>query len=296
MKLKGSSKREFMYAVITLIPLLILFVTFTYYPLFKALMYSFTDWDGFGKSYNYIGFDNFIQIFKVNEIYMSFYNTFYYAVIAIIIAIIFEFLLALFLFEKFKGKGTVKALLFAPSVISAVIVSYMWSDFFSYIGVINEFFKMIGAGGAAVDWLGDPKVVKNVLIFMNTWQGTGYGMVILLAGLSSIPKEVTEAAMVDGAASFTKFRHITLPMIMPSITILLFLGITGLLKVFDIPFIMTRGGPLNASKMISMAIYDYAFSYHQFGIAGAIGVVFFIIIAVISITQLNYTRKREVEG
>jgi raffinose/stachyose/melibiose transport system permease protein len=296
MKLNSNSKRELLYAIAALIPLLILFVTFTYYPLFKALLYSFTDWDGFSRNYNYIGFDNFFQIFRIPEINISFYNTFYYAVIAIIIGTIFEFLTALLLFENFKGRGTIKALLFAPSVISCVIVSYMWTDFFSYVGVVNKFIEMIGVKGAVIDWLGDPNVVKNVLVFINTWQGTGYGMVIILAGLASIPKEVTEAALVEGAVSFKKFRYITLPMIMPSITILLFLGITGLLKVFDMPFIMTKGGPLNSSKMVSMVIYDYAFNYRQFGTAGAIGVVFFILIAVISVIQLNFTRKREVEG
>ena len=146
-----------------------------------------------------------------------------------------------------------------------------------------------------MDWLGNPEIVKNVLIFINTWQWAGYGMIIFMTGLSSIPPDVYEAAELDAAVGFKKFRHITFPLLMPSVTVNMFIAITGALRLFDLPFVMTSGGPINSSKTISMTIYDNAFLYERFGYSSAIGVIFFIIIATVTVLQLRMTRKREVE-
>jgi len=260
-----------------------------------SLFYSLTDWDGYSMDMNFVGLENFKNIPQSSIILQAFSNTIYYAVVALVVALVCSFLLALFLFEKIRGQGTIKVLIYIPIVISPVIISYLWLDIYAYDGLLNEFIRWTINPDFTALWLANPNMVKNSLIIINTWQGVGYGVVILLAGLSAIPKEVTEAAIMDGAVSFKRFKYITLPMIMPSVTILLFLSITGLLKVFDLPFIMTKGGPMNASKMVALAIFDYAFSYRQFGMAGAIGVVFFIFIAIISVTQLSITRRQEIE-
>lgn len=290
-----NSKREKIYGIAATIPALILFSIFTYIPLIMTLGYSVTDWNGYSKEFNFVGLDNFLKVFTDAEVLQTFGNTLYFAVLAVIIGLALQLMLAIFLFEKLKGRNILRAIIYAPCIISPVIVSLTWVNFFQYAGIINEVLSNIGLGGLQIDWLGDVNIVKNVLIFINSWQWTGYGMIIFMTGLSNIPPDVYEASMLDGASGFKKFRYITLPLLMPSVTVNIFISITGALRLFDLPFVMTGGGPIGASKTISMTIYDNAFLYERFGYSSAIGVIFFLIIATITIIQLKITRSREVE-
>lgn len=295
MKKSILQQKEFIYAIATIVPALIIFVMFVYYPLFMTLIYSFTDWNGFSKDYNFVGFKNFITVFAERENLVAFWNTIYFAVLSIALGTIIQLTLAVLLHMKIKGSNIMRTLIYLPAVISPLIVGLTWNSFMQYTGIINQFLINLGLENLVVDWLGDVAVVKNSLVFINLWQYTGVGMVIFLAGLGSIPAEVNEAATLDGAVYFRKFRSITLPLIMPFITIVLFIGITGGLRVFELPFIMTNGGPIGASKSVVMAIYENAFGYQRFGVASSIGIVFFLFIAGITLFQLRMTRKRETE-
>ena len=292
--LKRNSK-ETLYGFIALIPALVLFLMFTYYPLTSTFQYSFTNWDGFARTYQNIGFENFIKSFSDPELKNAFGNTIYFASISVLIGTVLQISFALLLFHKFRGKNFFRALFYLPCVISQLVASLTWLVFFQYTGVINEFLVSIGLEEFVKNWLGDVNAVKNVLIFINLWQWTGYGMVIYLAGLTAIPQDVYESAKIDGATGFKQFFSITLPLLMPAVTINLFVGITGGLKVFDLPFVLTKGGPIGASQMLSMEIYNNAFTYERFGYASAIGVEFFVFIAAITIVQLILTRRKEVE-
>lgn len=284
-----AEKRKSMLATL---PALCLFLIFTYIPLLMTLRYSVTDWNGFSKDYNFVGIQNFLDIFKDSEVKAAFGNTFYFTILSVGIGIVIQLLLAIFLFEKLKGRNVLRAILYAPCIISPVIISLTWLNFFQYAGIINE---VLGKIGFTMDWLGDVNIVKNVLIFINTWQWVGYGMIIFMTGLTSIPADVYEASMLDGASGWKKFRYITLPLLMPSVTVNVFVSITGALRLFDLPFVMTGGGPMDASKTISMTIYDNAFLYERFGYSSAVGVLLFVVIAAVTILQLKITRSREVE-
>lgn len=288
-------RREKINGVLATLPALILFLIFTYIPLVMTLGYSVTDWNGFSKDFNFVGLTNFINVFKDKEVMQTFGNTIYYTIISVAIGLMLQLALAIFLFDKLKGRNVLKAILYIPCIISPVIVSLTWVNFFQFSGIINEVLKIIGLAGLQRDWLGDPNIVKNVLIFINTWQWAGYGMIIFMTGLSNIPKDVYEAAMLDGADGWKKFKSITIPLLMPSVTVNVFIAITGALRLFDLPFVMTGGGPMDASKSISMTIYDNAFLYERFGYSSAVGVIFFIIIAIITVFQLKMTRSKEVE-
>lgn len=295
MNFKSLSRREIYYSVLAVIPALVLFFTFTYYPLLMTIKYSVTDWNGYGRKFNFIGLENFVTIFKEQDVIVSFWNTIYLAAACIAVGTILQLLLALILYEKIKGSNFVKTIFYMPCVISQMIVSLTWVGFFQYTGIINEVLRNLHLEAMAVDWLGNPATVKNVLVFINTWQWVGYGMVIYLTGLNSVPVEVYESASLDGARGFKKFRYITLPLIMPAITIVMFISITGALKIFDMPFVLTNGGPMNASSTVSLSIYNNAFQYERFGYASSIGLLFFIFIAIITVMQLRVTRKQEVE-
>lgn len=295
MKKSVFQRKEFIYAIATIVPALILFILFVYYPLFMTLIYSFTDWNGFSKDYHFVGFKNFVTVFAERENLVNFWNTIYFAVLSIALGTIIQLTLAVLLHMKIKGRSLMRTIIYLPAVISPLIVGLTWNSFMQYTGIINEFFIRLGMEHLIVDWLGDVAVVKNSLVFINLWQYTGVGMVIFLAGLGSIPQEVNEAAMLDGAVYFRKFRSITLPLLMPFVTIVLFIGITGGLRVFELPFIMTNGGPIGATKSVVMSIYENAFGYQRFGVASSIGIVFFIFIAGITLLQLRMTRQRETE-
>ena len=286
------NKTEKRKSLLAVLPALCLFLVFTYVPLLMTLRYSITDWNGYSKEYNYVGLKNFVEIFRDSEVKMALGNTFYFTIVTVGVGIVVQLMLAIFLFEKLKGRNVLRAILYAPCIISPVIVSLIWQNFFQYAGIINE---IMGKFGFTVDWLGDPNVVKNVLIFINTWQWAGYGMIIFMTGLTSIPADVYEAAMLDGAFGWKKFRYITWPLLMPSVTVNVFVSITGALRLFDLPFVMTGGGPMNASKTISMTIYDNAFLYERFGYSSAVGVLLFVIVATITVIQLRITTSREVE-
>lgn len=287
--------KEFSYALASTLPALILFILFVYYPLFMTFIYSFTDWNGFSDRYRFVGFDNFGTVFREKDNWLSFWNTIYFSVLSIVLGTVIQLVLAVLIHMKIKGRTFMRSVIYLPAVISPLIIGLTWNSFMQYTGIINEFFVKLGWPGGVTDWLGDPGVVKNSLVFINLWQFTGVGMVIFLAGMNSIPQEVNESATLDGAVRFRQFRSITLPLIMPFMTIVLFMGITGALKVFELPFIMTNGGPIGASKSIVMSIYENAFGYQRFGVASAIGIVFFLFIAGITLLQLHMTRKRETE-
>ncbi|MDF2926252.1 MAG: sugar transporter permease [Paenibacillaceae bacterium] len=291
----NRAKQEFMYACLFLAPALTVFLIFKYYPLMMTLFYSFTDWDGFSSRYSFVWFDNFIHIFQESKIYGAFYNTIYFAVASIVIGTVFQLGLALILVNKVKGNRFFRTILYMPSVISSLIIGLTWISFFQYNGIINQVLERAGLDSLVHNWLADAGITMNVLVAINIWQWAGYGMIIYMTGLQAIPAEVNEAASLDGATGWRKFVLITLPLIMPSVTINMFISITGALRVFELPFVLTGGGPMNSTNTVTMQIYNTAFLSNQFGYASSIGLAFFLFIAVITFLQLRITRRLEVE-
>lgn len=283
-----------MLGLLALTPALLLYVVFTCYPLFMSLIYSLTDWNGYSKNFNWVGVSNFVTVLTEKSSLQSFGNTLYFAVLSLLIGLPLQLTLAVFLSRKFKGRRVAQTVLYIPALVSPVIVALTWTSLLQYTGLFNEFFRSINAQGLVIDWLGDVNVVKNALILVNLWQFTGYGMVVLMAGITAIPAEITEAATLEGAVGFVLFWRITLPLMMPAITVSLFLGITGALRVFELPLILTKGGPRNASTTVVLDIYNNAFGFERFGVASSMGLVFFVFIAILTVTQLVLTRRREV--
>ena len=288
-------RREYLFSLLALVPALILYVLFTYYPLFQSIVYSLTDWNGYSKTFNFVGIENFLTVFREPETWQAFGNTFYFAIVSIGIGFPLQLFLALILSGKFRGRSVARATIYIPSLFNSVIVALTWTALLQFTGVFNEFFRAIGLTPFVLNWLGDVRLVKNALVLINLWQYTGIGMVILLAGITSIPSEILESARLDGATGWTLVRHITIPLIMPAITVNLLIGITGGLRLLELPLIMTGGGPRNASETVMMNIYNNAFSYERYGVASAMGLLFFVVIGSITGVQLFLTRRNEVQ-
>ncbi len=290
-----SKDKDFIRALLALLPALLIFSLFLLYPQVMNLRYSVTNYDGFSKDFSFVGTANFLRFFQGTDPkgLLSLQNTLSFSFFALLIGIPLQLVLALILYQGRKGNAFFKCVLYIPAVISLVVVSVTWNNILQYRGLLNRLLMEVGV--APVDWLGNPLTALGCFVFINAWQYTGYGTIIYLAGLNSIPEELFESAMIDGAYGIAKFFRITLPLMAHAITVGLFMGLTGSLQMFVLPFIMTGGGPLDSTLMLSLHIYNNAFRTNRFGYASALSVIFTLMIGLITIIQLSITRRREVE-
>lgn len=293
---KKRAKGELISALTAVIPALTLYLVFTISPLFLNMIYMLTDWDGMSLSYHFVGLHNFKKVFTDQLFLQTFVNTIYFAVVSILLGTVLQLSLALMMYKNFKGNSIARAIFYMPMVISGVVMSLSWRNIFQYTGYINMILQNLGVIKEPVDWFGNQSTAMLTIIIINALSGLGMGIIIITAGLNSIPNDVYEAAAIDGAHGIKSFLHITFPLIMPSLTILWFVGIVSTLQLFELPFLMTpNGGPNNSTTTISILIYKVLFERNQFGIGSAMGFVFFLFIATIAIIQLKVTRSREVE-
>jgi len=293
-QLLRKKDKDYYWALLAILPVLIFFIFFLLYPQIINLRYSITNYDGFSKDFKIIGLSNFARFFKGIDPkgIVSFRNTLTFSFFSLLFGIPLQMVLALTFYNGVKGNAFFKGLFYVPSVISLVIISVAWNNILQYRGLLNRLLEMVEL--APFDWLGSPKTAMGCFIFINAWQFTGYGTIIYLAGLSSIPEEILESASMDGAVGLKKYFYITLPLMMHSITIGLFMGLTGSLQMFILPFILTGGGPLNSTITFAMNIYNNAFIMQRFGYAAALSIIFTLFIGVVTIFQMRFTRKREV--
>ncbi len=243
------------------------------------------------SKFNFIGLQNYKTFFHDFVVLKPLYNTFIYAFWVTIIQNICALALALALNQKFKTKNLLRTFIFVPVVLSSLIVGYIWSYLFTEpIAMLGD---MLGIEVMKYNLLGNKATSLAAGIFVSVWKGVGYTMVIYLAGLQNIDKEVKEAALVDGAKGFQHFRYVTFPLIAPSFTINIVLVMEGAFKQFDLIFALTGGGPGNSSELLSLTIYRESFEFYRAGYGTTMGVILALIIIVLSLFELVVLRKRE---
>jgi raffinose/stachyose/melibiose transport system permease protein len=288
---KIKSARDF---TVFTTPALIMISITSLIPFIMNFVYSFTNWDGLQKTVNFIGLDNFKAIIKDEEFLRGpVLFTFKYAFFYIILANVFSLFFALILVRGFKTKNLLRSMLYIPNIMSLVIVGYMWKFIFGvgfdalYEKTHNFLFQL--------SWLGDENLAFWSLLLVSLWQVVGFYTVIYIAGIQSIPHDVIEASMIDGATGLLKFFRVTLPLIMPSATVCVFTSILNALKVFDLPFVLTSGGPGGSTVSISYDIYNEAFINSNYGYGTAKSVLFFIVILLVTIIQVKFFKNKEVQ-
>ena len=278
----GSGRARTFYAI--LIPVLVLFVAFNTYPLITGFFYSFTDSKGYG-AFNMVGLLNYADLFTDTRVLNSYLFTFKVAVVATILTNVISLMLAIALSSKIKFKSALRGLFFVPQILGALVVGYVFQFLFTWL--IPAFFN--------TDYtiLGDPNWAWIAIVVVLVWQSCAQTTIIYITGLSSVPEDVYEAGSLDGATGWNKFRYITLPLIMPSVTTNMVLVMKDMLMVFDQIVAMTSGGPSQSTESISYLIYNNGLSGGQFGFQCANAVIFFILIAAISILQTRFLNSRE---
>lgn len=294
---QGNARlRRFSAQLLFLLPALVIFTAFVIYPILGSLYYSLTDWNGLDPSLHFVGFANFQQLLSDPTTLIDLRNTLIFAGGVMILQNGIALLLALILDGFLRRLTFLRVLFLIPAMFSALAIGYTWSYIYSPVfGFLNTFLSRIGLSAWQQDWLGNPHLTLASLIFTNSWEFMGLSMVIFLAGLQAVPAELYEAANIDGTSGWQRFRHITFPLIAPSVTINVVLTLIGSMKTFDLIFVMTNGGPGNASESLALRIYNEAFTLNHFGYATAVGIVMSLLILGLSVLNLRILRKREVE-
>ncbi len=276
------------------LPAALIFALFFAYPVISSFYLSLTKWDGLNPELKFIGLDNFVRLWTDKHFWLAFKNTFKYAFLVTVIQNALGLILALAASNKvFRG---FRVLFLIPPLLSSIALGTIWKYMYAPKGIINSLLTGIGLEAYTQNWLGDPKLALYSLIATNVWKWAGMAMIIYLAGLQSIPDVIQEAASIDGVGAWQRFRHITFPLIAPAFTINVVLSMIGSLKVFDIIYIMTQGGPGRATESLTTYIFGRAFDANKFGYGTAVAVAMFAVILVLSLVQLRYLTRREVQG
>jgi len=276
-------------------PAVVFFTLILVIPFFMSLYYSFTEWNGVSTTVTWIGIDNYKKILNNDpDYYKSFLFTFRYAIVSVLLTNVVGFLLALLLTQSLKLRNILRTIFFMPNVIGGLLLGFIWS--FIFVKGFASVGELTGLSFFNLPWLGDAPTAFWGLIIVTVWKGAGYVMVIYIAGLTNVPKDMIEAARIDGATKLQMLYRIILPLIMPAITVCLFLTLSWGFKVFDLIMSLTKGGPFNSTESVSLNIYQEAFRNNALGLGSAKAVIFFLVVALITILQVTLTKKREVES
>lgn len=283
--MNSLEKQKKLFIICSLLFPMALLIGFVMIPAFDLLRMSFTDWDGFSRSYNWISFDNYIAMFQNENLWLSLKNNAVYF-IAHLLFIPVELAFAVLLTSKLRAAKFYKTMVFMPYIINGVAISYAFSYFFSPVnGAFDAILNAAHLEGLIRNWLSDPKIVNFVLSAVSLWRFSGYHVILFMAALQSLPQDVQEAAWMDGANAWQMFKYIQVPAIMLMVDFVLFDNIRGALQVFDIPFVMTSGGPGYASSTFTLYTIDTAFKYSNFGLASTMAVAIMVMIVIIYVIQ-----------
>lgn len=275
-----------------LVPGLLLLLGTHYIAVVAGAWYAFTDWNGLSNP-NVVGLRNFEQIFRDPAARLAFGNTIVLAVTFVIGANLIGLMLALGLHRAVKSRNLLRSAFFAPVALSPLAVSYIWQFIFSFEGPLNVALGAFGLGAWRRPWVADPAAALWTVLVVLIWQFSGLMMVFYLAGLHSISEEVDEAAAVDGAGSFARVWHITLPLLAPAITVALtFSAVLGL-RVFDQVVALTNGGPAGVTETLATQVYKQTWTLGRFGYGAAFALVLSAFVGLVAIAQLAVLRRRE---
>ena len=286
-KLKRMNGRKRTFLLIT-IPILALFFCFNTLPLIKGVIYSFTNFRGYGE-FDWVGIRNYTDLFTDARVGKSYLFTFKLAIVATIVVNVLSLVLALGLNSKIKFKSALRGMYFVPNILGALVVGYIFNYFFTYI--LPAVVKMMGGKGDSI--LASSKWAWIAIVIVCAWQSVAMNTIIYISGLQTVPEDVYEAGSLDGATGWKKFKNLTFPLILPFFTINMVLCMKNFLMVFDQIMALTKGGPAQSTESISFLIYNNGMAGGQFGFQSANAVVFFVVIVVISVLQMNFLGNKE---
>ena len=289
MSMKKMNERKRTFLLMT-IPVVALFFCFNTLPLLKGVMYSFTNFKGFG-SYDWVGVRNYMDLFQDVRVGNSYWFTFKLAIVTTIVVNVISLLLAMALNSKIRAKSFFRGAYFLPNILGALVVGYIFNYFFTYI--LPAVGEMIGWETLSSSLLSSKNLAWIAIVIVCAWQAIAMNTIIYISGLQTVPEDVYEAGAIDGATGWNKFKNLTFPLILPFFTINMVLCVKNFLMVFDQIMALTKGGPAQSTESISYLIYQNGMAGGQFGFQSAHAVIFFLVIVAISVTQMTVLGKKE---
>ncbi|MFC6332449.1 carbohydrate ABC transporter permease [Paenibacillus septentrionalis] len=275
-------------------PTLIAFISVIIVPFIYGIYMTFYKWDGISSTMPFIGFDNYVAVFQDNKFWTSVWLTIKYVAASVILINVLAFFLAYLVTAGIRGQNFFRTSFFSPNLIGGLVLGFIWQFMF------NVFLPSIGESNNwslfTKTWLGDETKAFWALVIVTVWQYAGYMMVIFIAGLMSVPKDILEAAKIDGTSGLKQIIYMILPLMVPSFIVTVFLSLQRSFMVYDVNYALTGGGPFGSTVMASMHVYDKAFQRFDYGVGQAEAFVLFFIVASITITQVYMTKKMEVEA
>lgn len=288
-KKKGMTGREKTYLAI-IIPILILFFMFNTWPMIQGFIYSFTNYKGYGD-FDWIGIRNYIDLFQDARVGHSYLFTFKYAICGTILVNVLSLLMALGLNAKIRCKSALRGIYFVPNILGGLIIGYIFSFIFTYI--LPAVGTALNIGWLQNSILASEKYAWIGVLIVGVWQAVAMTTIIYISGLQTVPEDVYEASKIDGASKWTEFWKVTFPLIIPFFSINLLLTTKNFLMVFDQIMSLTKGGPAQSTESISYLIYRNGLDGGQFGFQSANAFIFFLVIVIFSVVQMNFTSKKE---
>jgi len=288
---RAPGRREGLTAFLFLSPTLLVFGVFVVFPILFSFYLSFQQWNLFADDHAFVGLANYGAVFSDPEFWQVFWNTTVYTVATVPLNMVLALGVAVLLERRVRGKRLLRAAFFTPVVVSSVAAGVIWRWVFDpNLGLANVALTAVGL--PAVDWTANAAAAMAALIIVGVWKTFGINMVLFAAGLSAIPSHYYEAAAIDGARSWSQFRHITLPLLAPTTLFVLVLSMIGSFQVFDVVFVLTRGGPLGATKVLVYYLYEHAFKFFDMGYASAVAYLLFAVLFVLTLVQVRAFRNR----
>lgn len=274
------------------LPILIMYCVFFIIPLLMGMKNSFTDWSGTSPDYNFIGIKNYIDIFQDERFRNALIFNFKYTILLTVGTVIISLIIAIVLNQKIRGRRFFRSVFFLPAILSLVTVGLIWNElFYRVIPLIGE---ATGWGLFESSWLGSPKLAMYAILLVNLWQGCATPIVLLIAGLQSVPQDLYEAAAIDGANAWQRFKSITIPYLIPVLNIVIVTSVKGGLTTFDYIKAMTDGGPMQSTESVGILIYNHAMQEGRFGYSVAESMILFLIIALVSVVTMRMTENKKV--
>jgi len=287
-------REERFWRLVFLTPPLLVFGVLVVWPLFSSFYYSFTDWNGFDPNYAFVGFANFGKILTDRLFLNAAINTVIWMIAALLLPTLLGLTLALLIDSHVPGAPVFKSIFYLPICLSAVVVGQIWVWIYQPDwGLLNTVLETATGGAQNFAWLAKPGTALYAVIVAWSWQQTGLSMVIYLAGLTAIPRELLEAAELEGANSWQRVWHVVIPLLTPATVVAVALSVINSLKGFDILYIMTAGGPFNSSDTLAMHMYNESFKKYLMGYGSAISVVLFLV--ALAIIWLYFRELKKVD-
>ena len=279
-----------------LLPGLALYVVFVLFPIVQAAHYSLFKWNGLQPLTDFIGLKNYQVALANGAFQTAIGNNVLIVVLSLAIQIPFSLGLAVLLNRRFPGRAIFRLIFFLPYVLSEAITGIVFSLMLRPEGVVDSGLRSLGLGGLIQDWLGDGGIVMVTLFVIISWKYFGFHMIILLAGLQGIPRELEEAAFIDGAGRWQAFRHISLPLLGPTLRVSVFLSMIGALQLFDMIWVMTKGGPVGASNTMAVQMFKSGFLSQQMGYGSALAVILFVFALILALAYQRFVLRRDIQG